>query len=273
MQRRILFALLILLFLAMGLLFRNRWINRVQQEVLGMVRQKADFSNAAFIRPGLLHDGHRIYSLKGIDRLWPHRVNSMQRLRYLYPYFAGFECDIRFDGRSGQLFVAHEAAEINSLVFSDYLGPLDRFRKLFWLDIKNLDSLNLGLFSSALEQLDQRYKIKDRVILESPNATALDKLNKSGWLCSLYLPSDLSESPEIKNDRIENINDFLRKNIGLISEDIRMHRLMTEKFPHAKQLIWDIRFFDSINKNLLLNLANDTTLLVCLINIKSPGYR
>jgi hypothetical protein len=265
--------LLLIIAAAFLFIFRYQIINRVQMEILAGIRGKAVFSNAVFLRPGNSHEQHRIFSLKGLERIWPHRVNSIQRLRYLYPEFAGFECDIRYHASSGQLYLAHDPGEFGSQVFQDYLEQADWDRKLFWLDVKNLDSRNLESFCSALQQLDGQYGIKNRIIIESPDTAALNRISKSGWLCSLYLPSLPPAGPDDLKHWIAAVASSLKINTGFISQDARMHDFMTQNFPGAKQLIWDIRFWDGMNKELLLKQANDTNLLVSLINVKSPGYR
>lgn len=238
-----------------------------------MIREKAILSNTFLNQAGNLTPQHQIYSLKGLDRIWPHRVNSIRRLRYLYSQFAGFECDIRFDQASGNLYIAHDPDEISPLVFRDYLSCCDPAHKLFWLDVKNLDSGNLNSFCSLLQQLDRSYKIKNRIIIESPDTSALQQLDQLGWLCSLYLPSGFPVDTAEQTQWTDAINSFLKRNPGFISQDARLHDFMTTHFKQSKQLIWDIRFRDGMNKDLLLKRANDTSLLVCLINVKSPGYR
>jgi hypothetical protein len=264
---------LLVIIIAMLNIFRNDLINRTQLLILGRIRQKAFLSNALLTVPGDLGRKNQIYSLKGLDRIWPHRVNSIQRLRYLYPDFAGFECDIRFDAASRLLYVAHDPEDISPLVFSDYLSQADREHKLFWLDVKNLDSLNLELFCAAIQQLDQRYDIKNRIIIESADTSALIRINALGWLGSLYLPADLSGGLIDQNKSMVAITTFLNNHPTLISQDIGMHDFITAHFRQVKQLTWDIRFKDALNQDLLLKLANDTSLLICLINVKSPGYR
>jgi hypothetical protein len=275
MQRIKLFSTLVLLVVGFAIIyvFRDVLINQVQLHLLGKIRKRAVFSNAVFARPGNSHQQHRLYSLTGLDRIWPHRVNSIRRLHFLYPDFAGFECDIQFDAASNKLFIAHDSDDINSPVFTDYLSGEDKDHKLFWLDVKNLDSLNQESFCSDLQQLDQQYDIKNRVIIESPNSAVLSRINKSGWLCSLYLPSAFSKQASDSQNSMGDIAGYLQTNTGLISQDASLHDLMTKDFPQAKQLIWDIRFKDALNKDLLLKLANDSSLLLCLINVKSPGYR
>jgi hypothetical protein len=271
-RSRFAWAVFFVFLIAAVFLFRYEIINRIQQEVLNSIRNASMVSNRDFAGTDSLHQQHLIYSLKGADRIWPHRVNSLKRLRYLYKQFAGFECDIRFNAGDRKLFIAHDPVEISPLTFVDYLQQADPEHKLFWLDIKNLDSINIIAFCEQLRQLDQQFTIKNRVIIESPDTSALNHIAKLGYLTSLYLPwirNDLIN----KQSYIDKIYSFLKTNSTYISQDCEMHDFMTKKFPGNKQLIWDIRFWNSLNKDILLNHLNDTALLVCLINVKSPGYR
>ena len=266
-------VILLLLTIAVVYIFHNELICRAQLMILGSIRQRSFLSNAGLRPPGDLLQKNQIYSLKGLDRIWPHRVNSIRRLRYLYPDFAAFECDIRFDVGSRQLYIGHEPEDIGTLLFSDYLDQVDRNHKLFWLDVKNLNSQNLESFCMAIEELDHRYGIKNRILIESPDTTALIRIKALGWLGSLYLPADLASDLNNQNNSITAIRAFVNRHSSIISQDIRMHDFLSANFPHVRQLTWDIRFKDALNQDRLLKLANDSSLLLCLINIKSPGYR
>jgi hypothetical protein len=267
MRRRIRYSRIVLLGFAgiILILFHNEIIYQIQHQLLLSIRSKANISNQQFNRQDQL-SAHQIYSLKGLQRIWPHRVNSLRRLNYLQKDFAGFETDIRFDPMNRQLFIAHDPGEISKLVFSDYLGLAGMDQKLFWLDVKNIDSLNLSAFCDALKDLDNRFAIRNRIVVESPYLQALLRLKELGYLTSYYLPAE-------KDIDIGQLTETLRNYQGIISQDIGMHEFISQNFPGRKQLIWDIRFRDCMNRKILLKNANDTTALVILINVKSPGYR
>lgn len=262
------FILLSVLFIV----FRLQLINWVQQQVLSSFDQSARVSNEGFASTNDAYSHHGIYALRGRDRIWPHRVNSLKRLEYLYPEFAGFECDIRYDNLQHKFFVAHDSIEINALTFVDYLRD-DPLRKLFWLDIKNLSDVNRYEFSKQLQQLDHQFSLRNRIILESSDTASLIYLSGIGFLTSYYLPAlDITDSTNRRME-IDGITIFLKKHPMLISQDIRMHDFMQKHFPGQKQLTWDLAFTHSLSYKVLLHHINDTNLLICLINVKSPGYQ
>src|SRR5882724_10105677 len=148
-----------LFFLGGGVfLFRFAIINWLQQKILYTAGKFAIVNNNSFANADSFHRQHLIYSLAGIDRIWPHRVNSFKRFNNLYNQFKGFECDIRFDSDNRKLYVAHDAKEVSLLTFTDYLKA-DPGHKLFWLDIKNLDLSNINIFCETLIQIDKQFAV------------------------------------------------------------------------------------------------------------------
>ena len=270
--KRIQWVFAFFLLLALLFIFRFQLTNRIQQRILSGLDKETALSNRALLSNGAAHQDHGIYGLSGKGRIWPHRVNSFLRFTYLYPYFPGFECDIRFNSGGQQLFVAHDSTEINTLTFVDYLKA-DPDHKLFWLDVKNLSDANRQAFAAQMQALDSRFNIKNRVILESSDTASLAYLNGLGFLTSYYIPGlDIPESINRKK-LISGIRGFLEQHPMLISQDIRMQVLMEKYFPGRLQLCWDLAFLDGMSRKVLSQRAKDSNLLLCLINVKSPGYQ
>ena len=247
-------ALLIFVLLSGALVFlcRYRLANAIQQAMIGSIGDKANVDNSRFIRDSTFAH-HLIYGLKGMDRIWPHRVNSLKRFRYLYPEFAGFECDIQFT--AGTLRIGHDSAGPD--LFTDYLQTDAGGRKMFWMDIKNVDRQSIGTFCDVLEAIDRQYAIRNRVIVECYDTLTYFAVRSHGFLGGLNI-SCRPSYPE---------------KITLLSAEYPLGTPYLRQLPGSKLIGWDIRFRDSMNRSRLLRLANDTNMLVCLINVKSPGYR
>lgn len=260
-------ALLILLVMA-GLVFFFRYslTNVIQRQLIKSIASRATLCNYTLVRnPSFSH--HLLYSLKGTERLWPHRVNSIRRFRYLYPEFAGFECDIQFDPGTGLLSIGHDAPGPDSL--TAYLEADPGQKKLFWLDLKNIRADNAEAFSARLRTLDYQFNLRNRIILECYDTAAASRLSTQGWLTALNVMQLLtaSDQPQVPSTHP------LLPNTTLLTGETAVHPLIARKFPGLKQLNWDISFWDGMDRTNLLKIANDTDLLVCLINVKSPGYR
>lgn len=259
-------AVLITLLLSGGLafIFRNQLINGIQQQLIRNIGAKAVVDNRSLLQtPSFSH--HLLYTLKGTERLWPHRVNSLQRFRYLYPQFAGFECDIQFLESNGALSIGHDRPGPDQ--FADYLIADSPRRKLFWLDIKNVNAGNIKAFCAQLQSLDRQYAIRNRVIIECYDTLTALPVSEQGFLTGLNI-SWLADDA-----RVMAVRGLCPGRINLLSGESIAHPSITRDFPGRKQINWDIRFLNGMDRDNLLRQANDTDLLVCLINVKSPGYR
>ena len=256
-KRRALLSILLLVAGGLVFLYRNSLFNSIQQRQLRSVADRAVVANRDLLRDSL-YSRHLVYRLKGIQRLWPHRVNSLRRLRYLYDEFPGFECDISFVVNGGILAIGHGQPE--GEVFDDYLRLDSARKKLFWLDLKNVDKANIGAFCEGLERLDGISGIRDRVILECYDTLVARRLTGLGYFTAMDILTP-------------GLHGMSPGDIGLITGESPLHDSIAREFPGSRQLNWDIAFRHGMDKDNLLRRANDTSLLICLINVKSPGYR
>lgn len=259
-------VLLIVLFIGgLAFIFRDQLINGIQQRLLRSLDGKAIVDNRQLLQDTCFTH-HLLYNLQGVNRLWPHRVNSLQRFRYLYGEFPGFECDIQFLADKGVLCIGHDAPGPAPDTFVDYLKLDSPRRKLFWLDVKNVNAGNMRSFCDRLGVLDSLYSIRNRVIIELYDTLTALTIRERGFLTAL-------NAVWIDSSRIPAMRTLYPQRISLLSSDARSLPMLRRDFPGSKQIAWDIAFCNGISSGNLLKKANDTDLLVCLINVKSPGYR
>jgi hypothetical protein len=247
--------------------FRYQIANKIQTGVLENIDGPALSSNVHFSAGNGLYCNHKICSLRGVEKILPHRVNSMERFQYLYSDFKGFECDIIL--ADNHLYVAHNPEDISPLTW-DHLLEKDDQEKIFWLDVKNLGVENVELFCRYINLLNNKYNLKDRIIIESGNPVPLKQIADSGYLTSLYFPVNNSSNTL---DSDSSVSLYIANTSGLISQDVFWLNLMNKSYPEKKKIIWDISFYTSLNTDILKKYIADTTVLLCLINIKSPGYK
>ncbi len=266
MSKKLRFVLIVLVMAAMVFFyFRYQLVFRWQQYLLSSISTAATVDNQQFAAKDSVHQQHLIYQLKGTERLIPHRVNSIQRLQFLYPHFKGFECDIRFNTATKFLYIGHDEKDISDLTLPDFLMA-DADKKCFWLDVKNIDSNNVQPFLLALAQLDTVYQLKQRVIIESSDLSAIKTIAAQGYLTSYYVPvygeKTMSElaTAAIGYD-------------GLVSQEYALLPQLKEKFPNHPIATWEIGFTLSHSGKQLADFANNKHILCCMINVKSPNYR
>src|SRR5882724_9580168 len=210
-----------------------------------------------------------------MDRIWPHRVNSLRRFSYLYAGFAGFECEIQFDTAARKLLIGHEPADVAGVGVASFTASLnaDPEHKLFWLDVRYLDSNNIGSFCDQLQRLDRQYDIRRRVVIESYDTASAVRIGELGYLSAFDGSRLWHADPVDRTAYVAAVDRLMPGKIKLLSLDAGRVGFLKESFPGRKLITWDIRFWDGMNRDLLLQYANDTSLLICLINVKSPGYR
>lgn len=255
--------LIILLVGGLVLLFQRQLLNGIQQRLIRSIGEKAGVDNRQLLQDTCFSH-HLLYNLKGTGRLWPHRVNSLQRFRYLYSEFPGFECDIQFLAGSGALSIGHDGPGPDR--FEDYLRADSLRKKLFWLDVKNVNAGSIRSLCARLLALDTVYGIRNRVIVELYDTVSALAMREQGFLTALNVAS-------IDSIRITgSVNRYPRRTM-LLSAEVSRLQIVRRAFPGSKQISWDIGFRDGMDRDNLIRQANDTDLLVCLINVKSPGYR
>lgn len=122
---------------------------------------------------------HRVNDLIKVDEVKNAGINSL-------------EVDIFVGNKNGQptCLIGHEAATATGQTLLEYFANLNQKMSGFefvWLDCKDLNSTaNEQLFKTTLEQLDNLYGIKNRVLVESRYISYLVNLKQDGWKVSYY---------------------------------------------------------------------------------------
>lgn len=132
-----------------------------------------------------------LYSLLHIDnypdKLWLHRCNSVEKYAEMHERYPNVEIDVVFRG-DHRFDVTHD-------YHTTFHLPVDSILKkshgggYFWLDIKNLDSLNRYDILDEMKRLCKQYDLsKQQFILESPNWKQLGLFTEQGYYTSCYVP-------------------------------------------------------------------------------------
>lgn len=216
------------------------------------------------------------------DKIWAHRVNSIEKLEYTQENYTGIELDIMFDKSTLSFDVNHPPAASINLNLDTYFSQIDSIKKLgIWLDFKNLDSINRHEALNRLLQLTEKYHLnKSSIIVESQFPEYLDIFSNVGFITSYYLPTRLSDLNEknlhVKIEQIK--NNILQYPTTAISTNINDYELIATFFPHKKKYLWSIdktytsRFF----KNFLTTkkALKDSTVKSVLVRVnKDIGRR
>jgi heptose-I-phosphate ethanolaminephosphotransferase len=196
-------------------------------------------------------------------KVWAHRANSLGKLSEVIGIFPGAELDLVFDEATKRLEVRHPHPPPAIDVDLDLEEVLDFLKGRgaethLWLDLKNLEEDNLDGVLARLSELDQRYDLKDRVIVETTyTGSGFDQFFEQGFYTSYYLPTE-----EILSALETDDADQLRQLATQMSNVVRRHR--------ARAMSFDIRLYDFV-KEYLESLAamNDLDYLTWDLSVNS----
>lgn len=181
------------------------------------------------------------------EKIWAHRVNSLEKLKEATPLFNGVELDVMFDLENNYFDVNHPPAKSIQLSLEKYLTSLPNPTSLkYWLDFKNLNVTNQQMALERLEALVDRFKLKpQQVIIESSNPEFLAIFQQKEYIVSFYLPAGMHKMPPQQLAiTIEAIKTKLANNEEIyISSLYKDYYIMKEYFPERKKLLWNL-FYD-----------------------------
>ncbi len=210
-------------------------------------------------------------NIKPYSKTWAHRVNTLERFKFLSDQFQGFEMDIVFDEQHGFFDVRHPPATSINLSLERYLQATESKGKLFWLDVKNLTNRNEEAVLNCLKKLDDQYKIRERIIIESNNILQLSRISDAGYFTSYYYDWD-SYNAFTSNGSV-NFRDSIFNKIDAVSQDVLIYDTLLKRFPFKPRLTWALSIKNYLSDSLFNTLDNDKKLLVYLVNIKGSEYR
>ena len=131
------------------------------------------------------------YKLKSVNLPYTiaiHRVDGIQKLKQvIYDGYRDIEVDVNYISNNNTIAVGHDMSN-NYISFEKFIKRYINKIDFIWIDFKNINKDNIDKVISIFKKLDSRYNLKDRVIIESHSAYAINRLKEDGWRNSLYLP-------------------------------------------------------------------------------------
>jgi hypothetical protein len=210
-------------------------------------------------------------SLTPCQKLWVHRVNSLERLNDVKDDFAGVEADVVYDDVSKEFRVHHPPALAGKLTSGDYFRILSGQHKFLWLDVKGLGEDQFIDALESFEKSEAQYKISKWVVIESSEMKFANLLALKGFITSYLVPVELLENERQKKSFT--MKNELSPDVRFVSgEDTYIDQLKAS-FPDQKILLWAISFKNYVQMAHLNSLINDTTVNAVLINIKTSNYK
>jgi hypothetical protein len=126
-----------------------------------------------------------------INKNWKKGINTIEKLNELKVETPGFECDVYFDTATKIFDVYHDPGKSKGLGLDNLLQRYQQ-KKLtasIWLDIKNLDEGSSTTALRSLIELQKKYSLQNKILIESGRAHLLSAFSDSGFFTSYYVPS------------------------------------------------------------------------------------
>jgi len=196
-----------------------------------------------YISGGILINNHnRLLSLLFPQKVWIHRVNSIEKLKEVHQKHSRIELDVEFEEFTNSFEVNHPPAKSINLSLIEYFSSINiESDNRFWLDFKNLSETNMKSSCLKLDSICSIFNLnKKQIIVESTKPKFLKSFNANGYITSYYLPQRLVLLDEpLLNEKIDAIRSIISKNkTTYISTDVRDYKILKKYFAHHKILTW-----------------------------------
>lgn len=213
------------------------------------------------------------------DKIWVHRVNSIEKLQEVNVTFSGVELDVVFDTTLNVFDVNHPPAESIGLNLLAYLKSNKQNELHFWLDFKNLSPENALQALKRLEFLCAELSIlKKQFIVEAIQPELLKLFAKNGFQTSYYLhwPGLYQLSEENLNETITQIKANIFPELSYISSSYHDFELLNQHFPNQEKLLWltenETKFSSTIKEHWhRMEIANHPKIKVLLVQINTKA--
>ncbi len=212
------------------------------------------------------------------NKIWSHRVDSIERLKEVIKKVNGVEVDLVYDDKLNIFDVTHPPVKSIGLSFENYLNSVKNINNFgLWLDLKNLNQENKLKIFKRIEYLVKKFNLnKNKIIIESSSVNLLDVFVANDYQCSYYLPI-LSEIDRSELDKTIKIIKYNLKNEPklYISSYFKDYEIMKKNFPNRKMLFWALAEKDLPKyKQKWKKILKDKQVKVLLIYIRSKhGHR
>lgn len=200
-----------------------------------------------------------------MEKVWIHRVNSIEKLKEVAKKYDRVEIDVVFQEGSNSFDVNHPPEKSINLSLQNYLSSIEiSTKKRFWIDYKNLSNINMKNSCDKLDSICKTLNIKrNQIIVESTNPKYLKPFSHRGFNTSYYLPATLNKVPkELLNEKMKSIKITANLNkTNFISANMSDYEIIIEHFPDNRILTWGC----ALSKPLIINpikLLREAKLLV-----------
>ncbi|MEP7255026.1 MAG: hypothetical protein ABI666_04575 [Ferruginibacter sp.] len=177
------------------------------------------------------------------NKEWIKAVDSKELLSKLDSTTSGMECDVYFDLQKKIFDVHHDINKSIGLNLDDLLNAYNKksLQASIWLDLKNLDDSNYNAAVATLTDLRNKYRLINKLLVESNRADLLTAFSDSGFYTSYYTP--MFNPYQINDEETKHWVDSLsavinRSGVNALSGYYFQYPFLHHYFPNYPVLIW-----------------------------------
>ncbi|MBL7702919.1 MAG: hypothetical protein JNM14_11765 [Ferruginibacter sp.] len=204
------------------------------------------------------------------NKNWKKGINTVEKLDDLNAETPGFECDVYFDTATKVFYVHHDAGKNSgpdlNLLLEQYQQK--KLKAGIWLDIKNLDTHNWEPVLNTLLQLQKKFRLQNKIIVESGRADLLSAFTDSGFFSSWYVPffNPYKMNDTENSQRADSISSVISKTrVDALSGYYFQTSFLHYYFPRYPVLTWgDKSEFSIVNLLFQRKTAADSSIFIVL---------
>lgn len=211
------------------------------------------------------------------QRVWVHRVNSIERAQIVTQRFDGIEIDLVYDPKTSTFDVRHPPVPSHRLTLEALIESLEHPAKhYYWLDIKRLTPEHSAAAAARLGRIAEAFGLTSRILAETTNAESLTPFAERGFRTSLYLPR-IDHAKNWQNiHALENAKRTLVDHpTSGVSQELPMLRRLTPHLGQAPLYTWDrtVEASDPGFEPWAERILSDPRIRVLLVRYDTAGYR
>jgi len=221
-----------------------------------------------------ISDKHNAFYPNGIDKVWAHRVNSIDKAIDYSERFFGIETDIFYISEIDKFEVRHDLSDPRGLYLDSLLDKVAHKNDLhFWFDFKNLSDNHADLAAKRLELLFEKHKLFDRAFVESQSGQNLIRLQKKQIKTSLWLPNINNKTEEEVLDLMEMTKEtLLEGDFVAVSCDYNRLNSYLKYLPINSFFVWIKDLNSEDDKKTIKKLYKNELYKIMLIVYDSPDF-
>lgn len=222
----------------------------------------------------LISDKHNNFYPKGIDKVWAHRVNSIEKALDYSERFFGLETDIFYISAIDKFEVRHDLDDPRGLYLDSLLDIVSHKNNLhFWFDFKNFSDNHADLAANRLEFLFEKHILFDRAFVESQSGQNLIRLQKKQIKTSLWLPNISNKPEEEVIDLMEMTKETLAEGDFIaVSCDYNRLNSYLKYLPLTSFFVWIKDLNSEDDKKTIKKLYKNELYKIMLIVYDSPDF-